>query len=44
MPKKIADAVDWLKEFQQFWGKGFDQLDSLLVKIKQAQTNDINNE
>ena len=42
--EKMADAVDWLKEFQQFWDKGFDQLDSLLVKMKQAQTKDINNE
>lgn len=42
--EKMADAVDWLKEFQQFWDKGFDQLDTLLVKMKQAQEKECNHE
>lgn len=33
----MAAAVDWLTEFQKFWGKSFDQLDDLLVQLKQTQ-------
>jgi len=33
----MAIAVDWLTEFKQFWGSGFDQLDDMLVLMKQAK-------
>lgn len=29
-------AVDWLAEFKAFWGKSFNQLDDLLVEMKQS--------
>lgn len=32
----MAVAVDWLSEFREFWGASFDQLDSVLVDLKQA--------
>ncbi len=30
-------AVDWLTEFKQFWGASFDQLDDMLVQMKQVK-------
>jgi DNA-binding transcriptional ArsR family regulator len=33
----MAAAVDWLTEFQKFWGKSFDQLDALLVQLKNPE-------
>ncbi len=33
----MAAAVDWLSAFQKFWGKSFDQLDDLLIQMKQSQ-------
>lgn len=32
----MAAAVDWLTEFKEFWGKSFDQLDDLLIQLKQT--------
>ena len=32
----MTAAVDWLREFQQFWGTSFDQLDEVLHDLKQA--------
>lgn len=32
----MADAVQWLEEFKQFWAGSFDQLDDLLVDLKKA--------
>lgn len=32
----MAAAVDWLTEFRAFWGKSFDQLDDVLLKLQQA--------
>ncbi|WP_424984073.1 ArsR/SmtB family transcription factor [Maritalea sp. S77] len=32
----MAEAVEWMNYFKQFWGDSFDQLDELLVKL-QAQ-------
>lgn len=29
----MKEAVDWLTEFRQFWGKSFDQLDELLATL-----------
>jgi len=40
----MAAAVDWLAEFKAFWGKSFDQLDDLLVHLKQSQTKDADHE
>ena len=36
----MAAAVDWLDEFRAFWGKSFDQLDDILVHMKQAEARD----
>ena len=33
----MATAVDWLSQFRAFWGKSFDQLDAVLVHLKQEQ-------
>ncbi|WP_306258191.1 helix-turn-helix transcriptional regulator [Pararhizobium sp. IMCC21322] len=32
----MTAAVDWLAEFKAFWGKSFNQLDDLLVEMKQS--------
>ena len=40
----MADAVEWLNEFQRFWDKGFEQLDTLLIKMKQAHNKETNDE
>lgn len=34
--RKMADAVGWLSEFKAFWGTSFDQLDDVLVAMKQT--------
>lgn len=31
---KMAEAVEWLTGFKQFWGSSFDQLDGLLAIMK----------
>jgi DNA-binding transcriptional ArsR family regulator len=33
----MAAAVDWLTKFREFWGASFDQLDDLLVNMKQTK-------
>ena len=40
----MAAAVDWLTEFKAFWGMRFDQLDDVLVQVKQAQTKETDHE
>ena len=40
----MAAAVDWLTEFQAFWGTSFDQLDSVLFNIKQAEAKETDHE
>jgi len=40
----MAAAVDWLDEFRTFWGKSFDQLDDILVHMKQAEAKDKDHE
>ncbi len=40
----MAAAVDWLIEFQAFWGTSFDQLDNVLVKMKQAEAKETGHE
>ena len=33
----LADPTRRLTEFKQFWGKSFDQLDDLLINLKQTK-------
>lgn len=40
----MAAAVDWLDEFRAFWGKSFDQLDDILVQMKQAEAKEKDHE
>ncbi len=42
--ENMAAAVDWLSEFQEFWGKSFDQLDELLIQMKQSHKKDTTHE
>jgi len=32
----MAAAVEWLTEFRQYWDASFDQLDTLLMELKQT--------
>ncbi len=34
--ENMALAVNWLEEFRVFWGASFDQLDDVLIALKQA--------
>lgn len=36
----LAAAVDWLSEFKTFWSSSFDQLDDLLVELKNTRSKD----
>lgn len=36
----MADAVEWLTRFKAFWGDSFDQLDALLLTMKQTNDKD----
>ncbi len=40
----MALAVDWLTQFREFWGKSFDQLDDLLLTLKQSNEQEPDNE
>ncbi|MFT5134711.1 MAG: DNA-binding transcriptional ArsR family regulator [Gammaproteobacteria bacterium] len=42
--ENMALAVDWLTEFEAFWGTRFGQLDEVLITMKQAQLKDKDNE
>lgn len=33
-PQKLAEVADWLKPFQKLWENRFNQLDTLLDKLK----------
>jgi len=35
--EQMAAAVDWLTNFKEFWGSSFDQLDDLLITMKQTE-------
>lgn len=35
--ESMAAAVDWLKQFEAFWWKSFDQLDYVLLNVKKAK-------
>lgn len=36
-PTAMLEAVDWLAEFEAFWGTSFKQLDHLLVNMKKQR-------
>jgi len=40
----MAAAVDWLTEFKAFWGTSFDQLDNILINMKQAEAKETDHE
>ena len=40
----MAAVVDWLAEFEAFWGTSFDQVDSVLSKMKNAKTKEFDHE
>lgn len=42
--EKMAAAVDWLTEFKSFWGTSFDQLDDVLIKMKNTKGKEDKNE
>lgn len=42
--ENLAAAVDWLTEFKRFWGASFDQLDDVLVHMKQAEARETGHE
>lgn len=39
----MALAVDWLTDFKIFWGTSFDQLDDVLLQMKQNKKKDTDN-
>jgi len=38
--KNMVAAVDWLTDFEAFWGSSFDQLDDILMTMKSASKKD----
>jgi len=42
--EKMAAAVDWLTDFKAFWGTSFDQLDDVLITMKNAKKREADNE
>lgn len=42
--ENMAMAVEWLEHFRNYWGKSFDQLDDLLVKLQNEALNKAPNE
>ncbi len=40
----MAAAVSWLEEFRRFWSSSFDQLDDLLVTLKNSDPKGARNE
>lgn len=40
----MSAAVNWLKEFEAFWGASFDQLDDVLVRMKRADAKETGHE
>jgi DNA-binding transcriptional ArsR family regulator len=42
--ENMAAAVGWLAEFKEFWGTSFDQLDDLLVQLKNAEAKETGHE
>jgi DNA-binding transcriptional ArsR family regulator len=42
--ENLVAAVDWLDEFKAFWGTSFDQLDDVLMNMKQSEARETGNE
>lgn len=42
--EKMADAVEWLNYFKEFWGTSFDQLDDVLMTMKRTKDTGSKNE
>jgi len=42
--QKMVAAVDWLTQFKSFWGTSFNQLDNVLLNMKQAKGEETDNE
>ena len=42
--ENMAAAADWLAEFRRFWGTSFDQLDDVLVSMKEAEAKETGHE
>jgi len=40
----MAAAVDWLTAFKEFWESSFDQLDNILVQLKESEMKDKDHE
>jgi DNA-binding transcriptional ArsR family regulator len=40
----MVAAVDWLAEFEAFWGTSFAQLDTVLLNMKQTDTKETGHE
>ena len=40
----MTAAVDWLTNFKAFWGTSFDQLDDVLIRMKQNNEKEENSE
>lgn len=42
--ENMAAAVDWLAEFRAFWETSFDQLDNILIQMKQDEAKETDHE
>ncbi|MBL4721886.1 MAG: winged helix-turn-helix transcriptional regulator [Alphaproteobacteria bacterium] len=38
--EKLAAAADWIAEFKAFWGTSFDQLNGVLLQMKNTNTKE----
>ena len=36
-PQKLAEVAEWLKPFRELWESRFDQLDNVLLKLKNEE-------
>ena len=42
--QKLAEAVNWLNEFKAFWETSFNQLDHVLLNMRQTKTKETDDE
>ena len=42
--QKMAAAVDWLTQFEAFWGTSFSRLDNVLVNMKPGEAKETDHE
>lgn len=42
--ENMTAAVDWLNEFKAFWGTSFEQLDGVLLRMKQSEAKENDHE